>query len=163
MLFRQKRVGADGVPFEMLKFRTMRSDSEATLRADPALWAAYVDHDFKLPPEVDPRLTRVGRWLRRWSLDEIPQLWNVLGGSMSMVGPRPVTPEQLQSWGEGAAAYLSVRPGLTGLWQINGRSGVKFDERVRYDESYISGWTIWRDLRILALTPLAVLGRRGAH
>ena len=127
------------------------------------MWSTYVDHDFKLPCEVDPRLTGVGRWLRKWSLDEIPQFLNVLVGSMSMVGPRPVTPEQLNSWGSGAAAYLSVRPGLTGLWQINGRSGVKFDERVRYDESYISGWTIWRDLRILALTPLTVLGRRGAH
>ena len=103
-----------------------------------------------MPAEVDPRLTRVGRMLRRWSLDELPQLLNVLDGSMSLVGPRPVTPEQLESWGDRAGAYLSVRPGLTGLWQINGRSGVKFDDRVGYDIAYVDGWTIFRDLRILA-------------
>lgn len=162
-IFRQTRVGRHGREFSMVKFRTMVADAEDRLRADSQLWESYVAHDHKLPAHLDARLTRIGRSLRRTSLDELPQLWNVLTGRMSIVGPRPVTPEQLADWDDRSAAYLTMRPGLTGLWQINGRSGIKADDRVAYDAEYLNRWSIGLDLKILALTPVAVVTRRGAH
>jgi lipopolysaccharide/colanic/teichoic acid biosynthesis glycosyltransferase len=163
VLFKQERVGKDGRRFRMMKFRTMVIDAEARLRADPELFSQYVANDHKLPAELDLRLTPFGRFLRRTSLDELPQLWNVLTGAMSVVGPRPVTPEQLKDWEPRTGAYLAMRPGLTGLWQINGRSGVKADDRVGYDEMYLEQWSFFLDVKILMLTPLAVIAARGAH
>ena len=162
VFFLQKRVGLGGTTFRMVKFRTMQIDAEERLRADPELWNTYVDNDFKLPAESDPRLTRVGRWMRRWSLDELPQILNVLTGSMSWVGPRPVTPDQLEDWGPGSDAYLSVRPGITGWWQINGRSDVQSMDRIAYDRDYAESWTFWLDVRILARTPVKVIHGKGA-
>jgi exopolysaccharide production protein ExoY len=162
VLFLQKRVGLGGQTFRMVKFRTMQVDAEERLRADAELWEAYVDNDFKLPAESDPRLTTVGRWLRRWSLDELPQVLNVLTGSMSWVGPRPVTPDQLEDWGPEASAYLTMRPGITGWWQINGRSDVQSLDRVAYDRDYADRWTFWLDVRILLRTPMKVLRGKGA-
>jgi exopolysaccharide production protein ExoY len=163
VLFHQVRVGRDGRCFKMVKFRSMQSDAEERLRSDPELLQLYLRNDHKLPANGDPRLTRVGRWLRRTSIDELPQAWNVLTGSMSLVGPRPVTPEQLSDWHGRAATYLSMRPGLTGMWQINGRSGVKADDRLSYDRIYLHEWSLRLDLKILALTPLTVFSTRGAH
>jgi exopolysaccharide production protein ExoY len=163
VFFRQVRTGQDGRHFRMMKFRSMQVDAEKRLRADPDLLATYLANDHKLPADEDPRMTGVGRWIRRRSLDELPQLWNVLTGAMSLVGPRPVTPEQLRDWGERSTAYLSMKPGLTGLWQINGRSWLKLEDRVAYDESYLAHWSIWLDLRLLVLTPVSVLAARGAH
>jgi lipopolysaccharide/colanic/teichoic acid biosynthesis glycosyltransferase len=163
VLFKQMRVGKDGRHFKMVKFRTMVVDAEDRLRQDPELLALYFANDHKLPVGLDPRVTPFGRFLRRTSLDELPQLWNVLTGAMSLVGPRPVTPEQLAEWHPRTGAYLAMRPGLTGLWQINGRSGVKADDRVGYDEMYLERWSFFLDLKILVLTPLAVLAARGAH
>lgn len=162
VLFLQKRVGLRGKTFRMVKFRTMQVDAEDRLRADPLLWDTYVANDFKLPAESDPRLTTVGRWLRRWSLDELPQVLNVLTGSMSWVGPRPVTPDQLEDWGPDGSGYLRVRPGITGWWQINGRSDVQSMDRIAYDRDYADSWTLWLDVRILVRTPFKVLTGRGA-
>jgi lipopolysaccharide/colanic/teichoic acid biosynthesis glycosyltransferase len=100
--------------------------------------------------------------MRRWSLDELPQILNVLTGSMSWVGPRPVTPDQLEDWGPGSDAYLSVRPGITGWWQINGRSDVQSMDRIAYDRDYAESWTFWLDVRILARTPVKVIHGKGA-
>ena len=161
--FVHQRVGLGGRRFGMLKFRTMHRDADDMLRSDPELWQQYVDNDFKLPPSMDSRVTPVGRFLRRASLDELPQLLNVLRGDMSLVGPRPIVPTELERYGEDSDAYLAVKPGLTGAWQVNGRSGVGYPERVGIDREYVDGWTFWLDVRILVKTPLAVLTSRGAY
>lgn len=162
VLFLQERVGLGGRTFRMVKFRTMEIDAERRLRSDPELWSTYVDNDYKLPADSDPRLTRVGRLLRRWSLDELPQVLNVLTGSMSWVGPRPVTPDQLEDWGPDSGTYLSVRPGITGWWQINGRSDVQSMDRIAYDKDYADSWSLWLDVRILVRTPYKVVHGKGA-
>lgn len=164
VIFFQERAGLHGRAFRMMKFRTMREDAEARLRADPALWDMYVDNDFKLPAESDPRITPIGRLLRRSSLDELPQLINVVRGQMSLVGPRPVTSEQLGTYApDHREAYLSIKPGVTGPWQVNGRSGVSYPGRVALDRAYAADWSVRNDLKILVQTPWAVLSRRGAH
>jgi len=163
VFFVQERVGLAGRPFRMVKFRTMLVDAEERLRQDPALWNDYVRNDFKLPNGRDPRVTAVGRFLRRSSLDELPQLINVLRGQMSLVGPRPIVPEEVEKYGVDQEAYTTVRPGITGWWQVNGRSGVGYPERVDLDREYADSWTFWLDVQILLRTPLTVLRARGAH
>ena len=161
-LFRQERVGLAGESFRMLKFRTMVVDAEERLHVDPALWDLYVENDYKLPAHLDPRMTRLGRLLRRTSLDELPQLLNVLGGSMSLVGPRPVTRAQYDAFADVVAAYRSVRPGMTGDWQVNGRSDVHYPERAEYDRRYVTEWSVLGDVSILLRTPVTVVRGRGA-
>jgi lipopolysaccharide/colanic/teichoic acid biosynthesis glycosyltransferase len=163
VFFKQERVGLGGTRFRMVKFRTMLVDAEERLRRDPALWNDYVRNDFKLPNGRDPRVTPVGRFLRRSSLDELPQLFNVLRGQMSLVGPRPIVPEEVEKYGDERDAYTAVKPGITGWWQVNGRSGVGYPQRVDLDREYASSWTFWLDVSILLRTPLTVLRARGAH
>jgi lipopolysaccharide/colanic/teichoic acid biosynthesis glycosyltransferase len=163
VFFKQERVGLGGQLFRMVKFRTMLVDAEERLRRDPALWNDYVRNDFKLPNGRDPRVTPVGRFLRRSSLDELPQLLNVLRGQMSLVGPRPIVPEEVEKYGDERDAYTAVKPGITGWWQVNGRSGVGYPQRVDLDREYASSWTFWLDVSILLRTPLTVLRARGAH
>jgi lipopolysaccharide/colanic/teichoic acid biosynthesis glycosyltransferase len=163
VFFKQERVGLGGSRFRMVKFRTMLVDAEERLRRDPALWNDYVRNDFKLPNGRDPRVTPVGRFLRRSSLDELPQLFNVLRGQMSLVGPRPIVPEEVEKYGDERDAYTAVKPGITGWWQVNGRSGVGYPQRVDLDREYASSWTFWLDVSILLRTPLTVLRARGAH
>lgn len=162
VLFRQPRVGRGGPDFPMLKFRTMRTDAEELLEKSPELMAMYLENDHKLPCDIDPRLTRVGRVLRTWSIDELPQLFNVFIGHMSLVGPRPVTSPQLPQYGANLWGYVGLRPGLTGLWQVNGRSQVNFPERGEIDASYLIDCSPWLDVRILVKTPLVVLRRSGS-
>ncbi|WP_198376598.1 sugar transferase [Neoroseomonas rubea] len=159
------RVGRGGRVFGCLKFRSMVTDSqarlEALLAADPAARAEW-EQTRKL--KNDPRITRIGRFLRATSLDELPQLINVLKGEMAIVGPRPVTQSELDSYyGAAAAHYLTVRPGITGLWQVSGRSETSYDQRVALDVAYVSQPSLLADIRILLKTPVAVLSRRGAH
>jgi lipopolysaccharide/colanic/teichoic acid biosynthesis glycosyltransferase len=146
----------------MYKFRTMHREAEQLLAQDPKLWNEYVTNGFKLPAELDRRVTKVGRFLRRSSLDELPQVLNVLLGTMSLVGPRPVVPAEIDNYGERRGIYLSVRPGVTGAWQVGGRSQIDYPERVDIDEQYVRDWSLGLDLRILARTPKAVLTARGA-
>lgn len=161
VLFRQTRVGRDEQAFKVLKLRTMVVDAEAMLvelrgrnEADGPL--------FKL--RDDPRVTRVGRTLRKHSLDELPQLINVLKGEMSLVGPRPALFDEMAQWSDDLrAAKLSVRPGLTGIWQVSGRSNLTFSEYVRLDLFYVQNWSLWRDLAIVARTIPVVLKRDGAY
>lgn len=164
VFYRQERLGAQGKRFWMLKFRTMQAGADAQL--DPHL-KANPDSlaEFKLYQKlsVDPRVTRVGRVLRRSSLDELPQLWNILKGEMSLVGPRPFLPCQLKLYGTAYRKYQTVRPGLTGLWQVSGRNCLSFQERVRLDEIYIQDWSIGLDVLILLRTPTAVFFNRGAY
>jgi len=163
VLFGQRRLGRNGDAFKCLKFRSMRPDAEERLRSDPALYAEYVANDFKLPENQDPRLTVVGQFLRRTSLDELPQLLNVLRGEMSLVGPRPIVPEELDLYGHGAPIFLSLKPGMTGAWQVNGRSRVGYPLRVDIELEYVRNWSLSRDLGILFGTIPVVLARRGAH
>lgn len=163
VLFLQERVGLGGRHFRMVKFRTMHVDAESQLRSDPELWDEYVRNDFKLPASSENRVTPVGRFLRRSSLDELPQLVNVLRGHMSLVGPRPIVPGEIERYGNDKVAYLSVRPGITGTWQVNGRSGVGYPDRTVLDREYAESWTLRKDISILLRTPLAVLSSRGAH
>jgi exopolysaccharide biosynthesis polyprenyl glycosylphosphotransferase len=162
VLFRQERIGRNGRPFTILKFRSMASDAEPRLRRD-GLWDVYVANGYKLPQGEDPRVTRLGATLRRTSLDELPQLLNVLVGSMSLVGPRPVVPKELECYGELAGVYTGVKPGVTGYWQVNGRSDVGFPERAHLDAYYYDNRSIRVDLRILMRTVVAVGLRVGAH
>jgi exopolysaccharide production protein ExoY len=162
ILFSQERVGLGGRSFKMYKFRTMRPDAEGHLQQDTALWDEYVRNGYKIPAELDRRITKVGRFLRRSSLDELPQVLNVILGTMSLVGPRPIVPRELDNYGPHRGAYLSVRPGITGAWQVNGRSDVSYAQRVEYDRQYIESWTLGRDLAILVRTPKAVVTARGA-
>ena len=164
VLFRQKRVGLDGREFPMLKFRTMVVDAEARLAE---LVAAEEERDagnavlFKM--REDPRITPVGRFLRRFSLDELPQLFNVWRGEMSLVGPRPPLPAEVALYEESVDRRFMVKPGITGLWQVSGRSNLSWDDSVRLDLFYVENWTMSRDLRILGRTFKAVVGKDGAY
>ena len=160
-LFVQTRVGADGRDFRMFKFRSMYVDAESLLSE---LTAANENADgllFKI--RDDPRVTPVGRWLRRFSLDEVPQLLNVVRGEMSLVGPRPPLPREVEQYGDDVRRRLLVRPGLTGLWQISGRSDLSWDESVRLDLHYVENWSLALDAMIIWKTVFAVLQRKGAY
>ena len=162
--FAHRRVGRDGEGFGCLKFRSMVMDSQARLEAllasDPA---ARAEWDAARKLKNDPRVTRIGRFLRATSLDELPQLLNVLRGEMSLVGPRPVIqPELDRFYGAAAMHYMMVRPGITGLWQVSGRSDTSYAQRVALDVAYVSRPSLMQDIRILLRTPVAVLSRRGA-
>jgi exopolysaccharide biosynthesis polyprenyl glycosylphosphotransferase len=158
--FRQTRVGRDGRDFTVYKFRTMVMDAEK-LKAE---LTASNDHDgvlFKM--RKDPRITKVGSWLRRWSLDELPQLLNVVRGDMSLVGPRPALPDEAARYGDYVRRRLVVKPGLTGLWQVNGRSDLSWEESVRLDLRYVENWSLVLDLQILWKTLSAVWRGSGAY
>lgn len=160
ILFRQVRIGRDGRRFEMLKFRTMVADAEE--RLDDLRPLADPDHVlFKL--REDPRVTRVGHWLRRHSLDELPQLWNVLVGDMSVVGPRPPLPAEVDRYGDDSRRRLLVKPGLTGLWQVSGRADLTWDDAVRLDLYYVENWSWVLDVLILVRTIPVVVKGTGAY
>jgi lipopolysaccharide/colanic/teichoic acid biosynthesis glycosyltransferase len=161
-LFRQVRVGRHGRRFQIFKFRTMRADAESLLSVDPILFGAYVENDYKLPLATDPRLTPIGHWLRHTSLDELPQLVNVLRGDMSLVGPRPVVPAELAHYNGDAPTFLSVLPGITGAWQVSGRSDVRYPERCHIELEYIRTRSLQNDIVILGRTVGSVLSGRGA-
>jgi Undecaprenyl-phosphate galactose phosphotransferase WbaP len=164
VLFWHKRIGRNGRSFHCLKFRTMVRNAEQVLRhllnEHPELRDEWTKN-FKI--RNDPRITRTGRFLRLTSLDELPQLWNVLRGEMSLVGPRPVVRAELLRYGRNASRYLTVKPGLTGLWQVKGRSNTTYRRRVAMDKYYIQNQSILLDIYILAATPAAVLRRNGAY
>lgn len=160
-LFGHRRVGRGGRTFRCWKFRSMYIDAEDRLKRDPQMWARYVANDFKLDCDEDPRVSPLGRFLRKTSLDELPQLVNVLVGQMSLVGPRPVVVPELESYGAHAAAYLAVRPGITGPWQVSGRNDIRYPERAELDADYVAGWSLWGDISILVRTVPAVLRRVG--
>jgi exopolysaccharide biosynthesis polyprenyl glycosylphosphotransferase len=162
IVFRQSRPGLGGKRFCMFKFRTMRPDAEDILQRDALLFKEFLENDCKLPAERDPRISRVGAFLRRTSLDELPQLWNVLRGDMSLIGPRPVVGPELEHYGDWTSTVLGVRPGMTGYWQVAGRSEIMFPERAHLDIFYVTRWSLGLDLKILLLTLPAVVRRSGA-
>lgn len=164
VLFGHERIGIRGKRFRCYKFRSMVPDADRVLEdllaRDEAARAEW-EKDFKL--KKDPRITRVGRFLRKTSLDELPQLWNVLNGTMSLVGPRPVVREELMRYGRGARFYLVNRPGLTGLWQVSGRSDTDYGRRVALDRAYTENASLWLDIRIVLRTVWIVLRVKGAY
>lgn len=167
VLFRQRRIGAGGVPFTMLKFRTMRhgADDEvhrAHVQAYITGGSAPSGEHGSVKLAADQRIFPLGAFLRRWSLDELPQLLNVLAGSMSLVGPRPSVDYELRHYEDWHAGRLAVKPGITGLWQVCGRGRTPFDQMTRMDIRYIRTWSVWQDVKLIARTFPAVLSRAGA-
>jgi exopolysaccharide biosynthesis polyprenyl glycosylphosphotransferase len=160
VMFVQKRVGKNGAPFAIYKFRSMYMDAEAR-RAE--LLATSDREGICFKSKNDPRITPVGRWLRRLSLDELPQIFNVLKGDMSLVGPRPALPSEVAAYPARAMQRLSVLPGITGLWQVSGRAEIGFDEMVELDIHYARTGSLWADLVILMRTFEAVFSGRGAY
>ena len=160
VLHRRRVLGRSGKPFDAFKFRTMLVNADDVLARDPELREAF-EKGFKL--KEDPRVTRVGRFLRRTSLDELPQLINVLRGEMSLVGPRMVAPDEASRYGKWQLNLLTVKPGITGPWQVQGRSDIPYEERVRLSMHYIRDYSIWLDLEILLRTFLVVLAGKGAY
>jgi lipopolysaccharide/colanic/teichoic acid biosynthesis glycosyltransferase len=163
VFFRHRRLGQFGTTFDMLKFRSMVDGADkmlASLLANDPVARKEFEDTYKL--QKDPRCTRVGRWLRRTSLDEIPQLFNVLRGEMSIVGPRAIVEPELQKYGDAGYRLLTVKPGITGMWQVSGRSDVTYPERIQLDMAYIEQRSVRLDLSILLRTVLVVFRRTGA-
>jgi lipopolysaccharide/colanic/teichoic acid biosynthesis glycosyltransferase len=159
-VFYRRRVVGHHVEFDAFKFRTMRPDADRWLASQAQLKEQF-ERNFKL--ENDPRVTPVGAFLRKFSLDELPQLFNVLRGEMSLVGPRMITASELDKYGADRDLLRTVKPGLTGYWQVNGRQSVSYDQRVQMDLFYIRNWTIGMDLKIILTTPMKILRREGAY
>jgi len=164
VIFKHIRIGKNGKPFPCYKFRSMCVDAKEKLaellEKNPEARAEW-ERDFKL--KNDPRITKSGAFLRKTSLDELPQIFNVLRGEMSLVGPRPIIQEELERYGEHAADYLMVKPGITGMWQVSGRSDIDYAERVSLDSWYVRNWSVWIDILLLWRTVKVVAGRKGAY
>ena len=163
VFYRSKRLGKNGKSIDVLKFRTMRENADSELEQifseNPELRTEW-ESKFKL--ENDPRITRIGRFLRRTSLDELPQFWNVIKGEMALIGPRPIIEQEKKYYGKDYKTFSSVKPGITGLWQVSGRSNTDYEERVALDIFYINNWSLWMDYYIFFATINAVILRRGA-
>jgi exopolysaccharide biosynthesis polyprenyl glycosylphosphotransferase len=159
VLFRQTRVGKESAPFTLLKFRTMYQDADR----DPEIIALNEADGPLFKIQKDPRVTPIGRLLRRFSLDELPQLWHVLRGDMSLVGPRPPLPNEVEEYDDHVHRRFKVKPGMTGLWQVSGRADLPWEEAVRLDLHYVDHWSITMDFIILAKTLTAVIRGRGAY
>jgi exopolysaccharide biosynthesis polyprenyl glycosylphosphotransferase len=162
-IFRQKRMGKEGEIFFIYKYRTMVLNAEEKLRRSPDLYKKYLKNNYKLEPEEDPRITRLGRFLRKSSLDELPQLFNVLKGEMSLVGPRPVVEEELKEYEQNLHDFLSVKPGITGYWQVSGRSDISYPERIDIELYYVYNQSLVLDVKILIKTFITVVKRKGAY
>lgn len=163
-LYGQTRIGKNGKPFKCWKFRSMVTNSQEILEElranNPEVREEY-DRDFKL--KNDPRITKIGAVLRKTSLDELPQLFNVLRGDMSLVGPRPIVDDEKKYYKEQITCYMSVKPGMSGLWQVNGRSDITYAQRVYLDSWYVEHWSVWNDVVIIVKTVFVLLSRRGAY
>ncbi|OGJ86695.1 MAG: multidrug MFS transporter [Candidatus Raymondbacteria bacterium RifOxyA12_full_50_37] len=163
VFFRQYRLGKNGRVFRIFKFRTMVHNAEDILKQDRKLYEEYIRNNFKLPPESDIRITRIGSFLRKTSLDEVPQIFNVFLGNMSLVGPRPIVVDELVKYDKYRKKLLSVKPGVMGWWQVAGRSNIDYPDRIYLEMYYIEKASILFDLKILIETIPTVLFSKGAH
>lgn len=163
LLFKQQRYGRNGKLFWIYKFRSMVVNADEILKQNPMLYKKYLKNNYKLEPDEDRRITRLGRFLRRTSLDEVPQLINVLIGDMSLVGPRPVVEEELKEYKHKKQDFLAVKPGMTGYWQVCGRSNVGYPERVALELHYVYNQSMFLDMKILFLTFFVVFFKKGAY
>ncbi|MDH5607793.1 MAG: sugar transferase, partial [Anaerolineae bacterium] len=163
VFFSHGRVGKGGDDFGVIKFRTMYMDAEERLEKmlqEDASLRDYFEEHRKL--DNDPRITRFGKWIRKFSLDEIPQFWNVLRGEMSLIGPRAVTREEVEAYGDKASVILRVRPGISGWWQVMGRHRTSWEQRVRLEVYYVSNWSLWMDVYIALKTVWVIITGQGA-
>mgnify|MGYP001261744656 FL=1 len=163
VIYRQQRVGLNGRLFNILKFRSMVVNADQKLHENKALYALYVKNNYKLEPEQDPRITSFGRWLRKTSIDELPQFVNILKGDMSLIGPRPIVQEELAEYGDRKSIFLSVKPGAMGLWQASGRSNIGYPERCELELSYVEQASFWSDAKILVRNIVTIFKSEGAY
>ncbi|WP_191363823.1 sugar transferase [Limosilactobacillus oris] len=163
VFFKQVRIGKNGKPFKIYKFRSMVVGADELLHQNHELYAKYVKNNYKLEPDEDPRVTKLGAWLRRTSIDEIPQFINTLKGDMSIIGPRPVVKEELKEYGDRVDKFLSVKPGAMGLWQASGRSNVGYPERCDMELSYVDNASYWFDCKIMFKNIISIFKHTGAY
>ncbi len=164
IFYAQERMGKDGRRITIYKFRSMKVDADRILAEHLAKnTQARLEWEQIQKLRIDPRVTRVGKWIREFSIDEMPQLFNILKGDMSLIGPRPILMEQKHLYGNGIDLYRSIRPGLTGLWQVSGRNRTTFHQRTLYDAYYVRNWSVVLDIYILLRTVWVVLSREGAY
>lgn len=161
VLFKQRRFGMDGKYFSIYKFRSMKVDSEEILKGNLTLYKKYLDNDYKLSSEEDPRITRIGRFLRQTSIDEIPQFINVVKGDMSMVGPRPIIKEEIKEYGILSEVFFAMKPGITGVWGANGRSNINYPQRAELELSYLVKRSITFDFVVICQTMFSVFKKDG--
>lgn len=162
VFYQQRRIGQNHEEFGIYKFRSMVVNAEEKLYADKELYAKFVENGYKLPTEEDPRITKFGAFIRKTSLDELPQFINILIGDMSIIGPRPVVERELVEYGNRVDEFLSVKPGAMGLWQASGRSEIQYPERADLEISYVEHANLWFDFKILFMTVLAIFKGDGA-
>ena len=160
--YRQIRIGQYGKPFGMFKFRSMIFNADKVLENNPKLYQKYVDNGFKLPEGEDPRVTKIGAFIRKTSLDEIPQFLNVLIGEMALVGPRPIVKKEMLEYGDQIGEFLSVKPGALGLWQASGRANIGYPERCDIELEYVRNASYWYDVKVFFACCISILKRDGA-
>ncbi|EFW89480.1 sugar transferase [Streptococcus equinus] len=164
IFFKQERLGLNGKKFKIIKFRSMIENAEEVLRSNKVLYRKYVENSYKLAPEEDPRLTTIGAFIRKTSIDELPQFINILKGDMSFIGPRPIIEEEIQEYkGSDKDKFLSVKPGATGYWQVSGRSNVSYPERCDIELYYVDNMSLLLDLKILLNSFAKVISKTGAY
>lgn len=163
VFFKQERIGKNGRPFKIYKFRSMVVNADDILHSNKELYQRYVKNNYKLEPEEDPRITKLGAWLRKSSVDEIPQFINIIKGDMSIIGPRPVVKEELNEYGNRVDKFLSVKPGAMGLWQSSGRSNIGYPERCDVELSYVDKASYWFDIQIMFKNIISIFKSEGAY
>lgn len=163
VFFKQVRIGKNGKPFKIYKFRSMVVGADEILHKDKKLYEKYLNNNYKLEPDEDPRITRLGAWLRRTSIDEIPQFLNIFKGDMSIIGPRPIVKEELAEYGDRVDKFLSVKPGAMGLWQASGRSNIGYPERCDMELSYVDRASYWYDCKIMFKNIISIFKHTGAY
>lgn len=164
IFFEQERLGLHGKRFKIIKFRSMIENAEEVLKSNKELYKKYIDNGYKLPAGEDPRLTSIGAFIRKTSIDELPQFVNILKGDMSFIGPRPIIEEEIQEYkGSDRDKFLSVKPGATGYWQISGRSNVSYPERCNVELYYVDNMSLILDLKILLSSVIKIIFRSGAY
>ena len=162
VFYKQVRIGLNYEPFEIYKFRSMVVGADQVLREDEALYQKFVQNGYKLPTNEDPRITPFGAFIRKTSIDELPQFFNILRGDMSIIGPRPVVERELVEYGNHVDEFLSVQPGAMGLWQATGRSMIQYPQRADLELEYVRNASLWFDFKVIFLTIIAIFDGKGA-
>lgn len=163
IFYKQRRIGKNHKPFYIYKFRSMVVNADKKLKEDKELYQLYVENSYKLPPEKDPRITKFGRFLRKSSIDELPQFFNILKGDMSLIGPRPVIEEELSQYGDRVDEFLSATPGAMGYWQASGRSDIEYPERCEYELYYVKHASLVFDCKVLFKSIISIIKTDGAY
>lgn len=163
LLYKQIRIGKNHKAFKIYKFRSMIVNADKVLHENPELYQKYLKNNYKLEPDEDPRITKIGKWLRKSSVDEIPQFINILAGTMSLIGPRPVVEEELHEYGDCIDKFLSVKPGAMGIWQASGRSNIGYPQRAELELSYVDDASLVFDAKIFVKNVISIFKSTGAY